>query len=142
MEIGLTRVTRTGNSTIGDLTVNGISECFILEDMDRGLKQSMALREILSKKIHGKTAIPAGRYEVAISFSNRFKKKLPLLLNVPGFEGIRIHPGNTANDSEGCLLTGKTKSTDFVGNSRAAFATLFAKIEAALKKEKVFITIS
>jgi hypothetical protein len=92
-------------------------------------------------KIHGKTAIPEGIYEVIINFSSRFKKPLPRLLKVPNFEGILIHPGNTSRDTEGCILVGTTKSKDFVGNSRAAFKTLFAKLEAALKKEKIFIQV-
>lgn len=129
MNMKLLRKTFTEESTIGDLSVNGKHECFTLEDRVRAVK------------IHGKTAIPAGIYEVTITFSDKFKKPLPLLLNVPNFTGIRIHPGNTAVDTEGCILVGTTKTADFVGNSRVAFKALFAKIEAALKKEKIFMEI-
>jgi hypothetical protein len=66
---------------------------------------------------------------------------LPLLLNVPAYEGIRIHPGNTDAHTEGCLLPGRTKSPDFVGSSKAAFTALFDKIKVAIQREKVFITI-
>lgn len=141
MELELTRAIRTGKSTIGELTINGNFECFILEDKDRGLQQSMPVSELLAKKIKTRTAIPSGRYEIVISFSNRFQKMLPLLLNVPAYEGIRIHPGNTDAHTEGCLLPGKTKSPDFVGSSKAAFTALFDKIKAAIQREKVFITI-
>jgi hypothetical protein len=129
MNIRLLRKTFTEESTIGDLTVNGQPECFTLEDKVRAVK------------IHGKTAIPAGIYEVTITFSEKFKKPLPLLLNVSNFAGIRIHSGNTAVDTEGCILVGTTKGPDRVNNSRVAFKALFAKIEAALKKEKVFIEV-
>jgi len=141
MELKLIRKERTEESTIGELSINGVHECFVLEDKDRGLTQSMTLEEIKAGKVHGKTAIPAGRYEVAITFSNRFQKYLPLLINVPGYEGIRIHPGNKAEHTEGCLLPGKTRGINVVGESRKAFADLFAKLKAVEKREKVFIEI-
>ena len=141
MELELTRTTRTNRSTIGELTVDGKFECFILEDKDRGLQQGMALSELMAAKIKTRTAIPTGRYEIVTNFSDRFQKMLPLLLDVPAFAGIRIHPGNTDADTEGCLLPGKTKSPDMVGSSRAAFTVLFDKIKAAMQREKVFITV-
>lgn len=142
MELQLTRTERTEESTIGHLHISGVHECFILEDKDRGLKQDMELNTIKSLKVYGKTCIPSGRYEVAITFSNRFKKYLPLLLNVPGFEGIRIHPGNVAANTEGCLLPGDAKQINMVTNSRVAFNRLFSKMKAVEKKEKIFIEIS
>jgi hypothetical protein len=142
MEIVLKRKILTSESTIGELYVNGVFECFILEDMDRGLDKSMSLAEIQSHKIHSKTAIPTGKYEVAITFSDRFKQYLPLVLGVPGYEGIRIHPGNTAADTEGCLLPGLEKQTNVVSKSKIAFSKLFAKLKAVEKKEKIFITIT
>jgi hypothetical protein len=141
MELELLRKTRSETFTIGELAVNGQFECFILEDKDRGLKKEMTLSELTNKKVHGKTAIPEGRYEVAITFSSRFQKMLPLLMDVPVFAGIRIHPGNTAADTEGCLLPGTAKGTDMVLNSRVAFTALFEKLKAATEQEKVFITI-
>lgn len=141
MEIELTRTTKTNRSTIGDLKINGVFECFILEDKDRGLRQGMTLSELSALKIKHQTAIPVGRYEIAISFSQKFRKMLPLLLDVPAFSGIRIHPGNTDADSSGCLLPGKSKEPNKVTSSRLAFTALFDKILAALQKEKVFITI-
>jgi hypothetical protein len=129
MNLRLLRRTFTDTSTIGQLTVDGKPECFTLEDKVRAVK------------IKGQTAIPAGIYEVTITFSDKFKKPLPLLLNVPNFAGIRIHPGNTAADTEGCILVGTTAAKDRVGNSKVAFAALFPKLQAALLKEKVFIEV-
>jgi Family of unknown function (DUF5675) len=141
MELELTRTTKTAKSTIGELTVNGVFECFILEDRDRGLRQGMTTSELVGLKVKTQTAIPTGRYEIIVSFSERFQKMLPLLLDVPAFAGIRIHPGNNDTHTEGCLLPGKTKAPDMVGSSRAAFTTLFDKIKAAMQREKVFITV-
>lgn len=141
MELKLQRFQRTDISTISKLFIDEEEFCFCLEDKDRGLHQGMTVQEILAIKVYGKTAIPTGKYQVVITFSNRFKKPLPLLINVPGYEGIRIHPGNTAADSSGCLLCGTTYDTDRVNNSREAFYELFEKIEKASKTEKIFITI-
>ena len=141
MELTLTRKTKTETSTIGNLNINGHFECFILEDVDRGLQQGMSNSELSNLKVHGNTCIPTGRYEIAISFSNKFQKLLPILMDVPVFAGIRIHSGNTALDTEGCLLTGQTKTKNFVGNSRLAFAALFAKLKTASRLEKIFILV-
>lgn len=141
MELEMTRKVRTQVSTISELKVNGVFECFVLEDKDRGLSKDMPLSEMMALKVHGKTAIPTGRYEIVISYSNRFQKYLPELRDVPGYAGIRIHPGNTAADTEGCLLPGQTKAKDMVGSSRVAFNALFTKLKAVERKEKIFITI-
>lgn len=129
MELLLKRLHKTNNSTIGELSINGKFECYTLEDVER------------VEKVKGKTAIPKGRYQVIITMSNRFKVELPLLLNVPNFEGIRIHAGNKATDTEGCLLLGTTRSVDFIGNSKLAMSKFLPKLKESLKKEKVFITI-
>jgi hypothetical protein len=141
MQLKLTRITRTDKSTIGKLFVDGAFLCYILEDKDRGLKQSDPLLVTKAKKMFGVTAIPAGTYEVILSYSNRFKKYLPQLVNVPAYEGVRIHPGNIPEHTEGCLLPGNTTAKDFVGDSRTAFEALMHVLEPALKREKVFITI-
>lgn len=117
MELLLKRLHKTINSTIGELYVNGVFECYTLEDVERTVK------------IKNETAIAKGKYKVVITYSNRFKRDLPLLLNVPNFEGVRIHSGNTNHDTEGCILVGLTRSKDFIGNSRKAFAKLFNKIK-------------
>jgi Family of unknown function (DUF5675) len=93
------------------------------------------------KKIYGMTAIPKGKYEIAITFSNKFQTYLPLLLKVPNYEGVRIHPGNTDADTLGCILVGLGKGKDMITESRKAFSVLFKKMQAVAKKEKIFITI-
>lgn len=130
MELKLTRDIFLPTRTLGVLYVDGIKECYICED---------AVRD---KKIHGETAIPAGRYEVIINMSPRFKRELPLLLNVPNYEGVRIHAGNTEYDTAGCLLPGKTRNSTGVFSSVIATNNLILKIRTALQAgKKVFITI-
>ncbi|NNV54533.1 DUF5675 family protein [Limnovirga soli] len=142
MELLLDRDVRTTDSTTGKLYINGKFECFILEDQDRELSQSNSIEQIVKSKVAGKTAIPAGRYKVIINQSARFKTLLPLLLNVPGFSGIRIHPGNTPADTEGCLLPGISRQSNKVIGSRIAFSKLFSKMQNAnLQNEEIFITI-
>jgi len=127
MKITIKRLYKTEKSTIGEMTIDGKWECYTLEDIERDVK------------IKSETAIPKGTYKVIINQSNRFKKLLPLLLNVPNFEGIRIHPGNTNHDTEGCILVGKTMSKDFIGQSRKAFESLFAKMKPA---KEITLTIT
>lgn len=113
------------SSTIGKLYVDGVFFAYTLEDIDRHLEDG-------GKKIHGETAIPRGSYKVIIDFSNRFQKQMMHVLNVPGFEGIRIHAGNTDKDTEGCILLGKVRSDNAVFNSREAVNALFEKVRSAL----------
>jgi hypothetical protein len=132
VDLRLARRVFTARSTIGDLYVDGQRECFTLED---------AVRE--GPKIPGQTAIPYGSYRIVIDYSFRFKRLLPLLVDVPGFTGIRIHPGNTDADTSGCILPGQTEHADSIGDSRAAFNPLFAKLQGALgRDEPVWIEIT
>lgn len=144
MELKLIRKYFTEKSTVGELYVNGKFQCHILEDTDRALDSEMSLKRIAWLKQKTKTAIPYGTYEIVISYSGKFKKYLPLLIKVPGYDGIRIHPGNYAEDTDGCLLPGtyNIKTPDFVGNSRIAFDALFKILQDAEKKEKIFIQIT
>lgn len=121
MELLLKRVQLDPDVTIGELYVNGRFEAFTCEDTVRpdGVK------------VYGQTAIPYGNYKVVITMSNRFKRLLPILLDVPNFSGIRIHPGNTSEDTEGCILPGAERLMKGVGKSRIAFDLLFAKLQAA-----------
>lgn len=146
MEIIVKRKWRGVNSTLSVVYVDGKIQDYILEDIDRDLNSDMTAMQILKVKIKGKTAIPIGRYPVTVTYSNRFKRRLPLLGNVKGFAGIRIHPGNTHENTDGCLLPGATRSlTDgdyHVESSRLACTKLEDQIHTALNKgEKVWIEI-
>lgn len=142
MKLKLIRVRPTQKSTIGQLYIDDVNTCHTLEDVDRGLYQNMPLEKIKAIKVHGQTAIPKGTYDVIITMSVRFKRELPLLLNVPGFEGIRMHPGNKPEDTEGCLLVGRTVGNDFIGESRIAFDNIFKQMKAAIaKNQRITITI-
>lgn len=134
MRLKLNRIQFTDISTIGELWIDDEEDrfCFTLEDKVRPH----------GVKVAGKTAIPPGQYEININWSQRFKRPMPLLLDVPGFEGVRIHAGNTEEDTEGCILVGFNRSPDFVGNSRAAFDALFAAMSRAYnEKEAIMISI-
>lgn len=123
MEIRVIRDHFTPGCTIGRMLIDGRFECFTLED---GIRRN---------KVDGATAIPTGRYPVSVTHSPRFKRRLPLLAKVPRFSGIRIHPGNSAADTAGCILVGQTRNdaSERVGASRLAFDALLPKIEAALR---------
>lgn len=141
MNITLNRIAKKAKYTIGKLYINDQYFCDTLEDTDRGLTQSMTEQQIGSKKVYGETAIPTGTYRIIISYSNKFKKQMPLLLNVPGFAGIRIHSGNTEKDSLGCILVGKNKAVGKVLESRDTYSKLFFILQEANKKETIKITI-
>lgn len=141
MNIILNRIAKKAKYTIGKLYINNKYFCDTLEDTDRGLTQSMTEQQIGSKKVYGETAIPTGTYRIIISYSNKFKKQMPLLLNVPGFAGIRIHSGNTEKDSLGCILVGKNKAVGKVLESRDTYSKLFSILQEANKKETIKITI-
>ena len=132
MKLLLKRVALRDSYTIGNLYVDSpVKFCDTLEDKVRpdGVK------------VYGETAIPAGKYKVIITWSNRFKRKLPLLLNVPGFEGIRIHPGNTAVDTHGCILVGVNDSKGHIGQSKFTFYELFKKMtDSKLSEFEIEIT--
>jgi len=132
MELKLIRKTFTDNSTIGELFNDDVFLCYTLEDMTREP----------DIKIPGRTSIPYGRYEVAITFSPKYNRKMPILLDVPNFEGIRIHSGNDDGDTEGCILVGLRKGKDMIFESRMAFARVKDLIGAKIAyDEKVFIAI-
>jgi len=133
MKLELKRTNKKPTFTQGELYIDGKFECYTIEDVvrDSGVK------------VDGQTAIPSGTYAISITFSNRFQKALPLLANVPNFVGVRIHSGNSSVDTEGCILVGRTKSSqDYIGESKLALAHLQPLIQAALdRKESVSITI-
>lgn len=115
--------------TIGKLYIDGQYFCDACEDTDRGLDQSMEVPEILKRKKKNETAIPTGVYTVRFTYSPRFKRLMPQIENVKGFSGVRIHAGNTAKDTEGCILLGRNTIKGGVTQSRA----WVTKFETALK---------
>lgn len=137
MKVKLVRDVFSLSSTGGKLYVDEAFECFTLEDYDRNIDKSMLLHVIESIKIPSATAIPTGTYQIIINDSQRFKRSMPLLLGVPGFSGVRIHSGNTASDTEGCLLVGKVRGVDFVGQSQAAFGPFFSKLKSAVERNEM-----
>lgn len=141
MNLKLTRKEFTSESTIGQLEIDGNFFCYTLEDVVRDKNNDGDLDDKGEEKVYGKTAIPKGKYEVIINYSERFKQQMPLLLNVKGFEGIRIHKGNSAVDTHGCILLGKSKSKDFIGMSNLAYNEFMTALKKATKGEKIFIEI-
>lgn len=122
MNLLLERDVCARDCTLGKLSIDGAFSCYTVEDVVRPE----------GEKIHGRTAIPSGRYRVVITHSPRFNRNLPLLLDVPNFEGIRIHAGNTAADTEGCILPGFKRTANGVAESRLAFEALYSRIAKAL----------
>lgn len=134
MKLTLNRIYKAPTYTIGKLYIDGEYYCDVIEDKVRDF--------VSDKKIMHETAIPFGTYEVVVNMSNRFKRLLPLLLNVPYFEGIRIHNGKDETSSSGCLIVGENKIKGKVINSTFYMNDLTNKLlEAQNKKEKNTITI-
>lgn len=132
MKLELRRKWFTKASTIGELYVDGSLECFVLEDRFRLPWEAKVPRE---------TCIPCGTFPVVVTHSPRFGIEMPLLLDVPGFMGVRIHPGNVPADTEGCLLPGLEVDADRVLQSREAYQRLFSKFTArAAEKHTITIT--
>ena len=153
MNITVKRIAKRDTYTIGKLYIDGKYYCDTIEDKDRGLKQSMSEKEILSNKIKHQTAIPTGTYEVTLKIkSAKYSQKkvfvqycnalMPRLLNVPGYDGVLIHTGNTEQDSSGCILVGYNKVVGKVINSMDAFKVIYPILkDASDKGEKITITI-
>lgn len=132
MELDLIRDLAKQDFTLGKLYLGGVVIAFTVED---------TLREVLGQpvvkwKVPGKTAIPEGRYQIVMTQSTRFKRIMPLLLNVPGFQGIRIHSGNTAEDTEGCIILGLKRTAIGVANSREACARFENRVNQTIADGK------
>lgn len=139
MLIELKRDPSADGCTIGKLFVDGQFQCFTLEDVVREVPG----QPVATWKVQNQTAIPTGTYKVIVDFSEHFQKQLPHILNVPGFDGIRIHSGNTADDTEGCILVGNQQGSGEVLDSKTAFGVLFPKIKDAIAQgQTVQLTIS
>lgn len=153
MELRLNRIARKNGYTIGRLSINGKYFSDTLEDSDRGLSSSMSLDVLKKKKLPHITAIPTGKYQITMDvISPKFSKskfyqqfgegRVPRLLNVPAYQGVLIHCGNTAKDTDGCILVGKNTKVGMVLYSKQTYANLYPLLEAAAKhKENIFITI-
>ena len=138
MHIHAHRNVFTDESTISMVTVNDDFVCNLLEDTDRRLEDG-------NQKVYGRTAIPRGFYEIKMDYSPKYKRNMPHVLDVPQYEGIRIHPGNKADDTEGCLIPGYYDDTrkDWVSNSKVAYEKLLSMmLNAWTAGEKVTLEIS
>lgn len=128
--------------TIGQLYNGNTYLCNTVEDTDRGLHSNMAAAQIAKLKIKGQTAIPTGSYKVEVTDSPKFKRPLPLVLNVPGFSGIRIHRGQNANSTEGCIIPGENTVKGGVTNSTRYEEVITKLIQNAQKNnEECWLTI-
>ena len=136
MKLSLIRKIFTDKSTIGTLQIDGGVSMFTLEDVDRKLESG-------GVKIPGKTAIPRGVYKVTIDLSQRFQRSMLHILNVPQFEGIRIHAGNVNADTEGCILVGGNKGIDVISNSKVTLNQLFILVQDAIVRgEEITIEVA
>ncbi len=138
MNLKLERIYLGDTFTVGKLSYEDKFICYTLEDKVREVEG----QPVSSWKIQNETAIPRGTYPISITFSNRFQVRLPLLSNVDGYTGIRIHTGNTSKNTEGCILVGSSwdGKSDWIGSSKIAFSSLMPLIEES--KEPCFISIS
>jgi hypothetical protein len=141
VKLKLQRRFKGSDYTIGSLYVDGKYFCDVLEDVDRGLKQSMTEAEIKRLKVRGQTAIPTGTYKVVTNivspkYSTReaykfCEGKVPRLLDVKGYEGVLIHIGNYPEDTDGCILVGENKIKGQVINSTETFKRLYELLKTA-----------
>jgi hypothetical protein len=149
MEIKIKRIYLTETTSIGELRINGGFFCWTLEDKVREPKARPTEELhawVKSWKVQNSTAIPRGRYKLEITWSNRFGLLLPVLNDVPGFTGIRIHPGNSFKDTEGCILLGLEKGKDVIYKSRLAQRLFMNAISTQIKytvklKEETWVEI-
>ena len=153
MKLEIERKWPKATYTIGRLYVDGVLFCNTLEDRDRGLKQSDNLDYIKTRKVYGETSIPKGTYTVSMNVTSPkyaavswywqlCKGKMPRLRDVPGFDGILIHPGNTALDTLGCILVGKNTKVGQLTESKATFKALYKEMKKASDRGEVIeITI-
>ena len=141
MNLTLKRLNLTPNYTEGELYVNGVYFCKTLEDTNRDLNKNGQF-DNNEKKVYGETCIPYGKYKVILSYSPKFKRELPEILEVPNFQGIRIHRGNKISDTYGCVLCGEKVNNGYLSNStpyEIKLVELFK--QAKSRNEESFIEI-
>ncbi|MDY3935731.1 MAG: DUF5675 family protein [Prevotella sp.] len=134
MKIEVRRIARKASYTIGRMFIDDKYFCDTLEDVDRGLTSLMPTEEVAKVKKNGATAIPTGAYSVAYTYSPKFKRQMPLLLGVKGFEAIRIHSGNSDKDTEGCILVGRNTQVGRLTESKFTFEKLNAMLQTEIAK--------
>jgi hypothetical protein len=117
--------------TIGRVFIDDVFFANSMEDKDRGLTKDMPLAEIKKRKVYGETAIPAGKYEVRMTYSPKYKRMMPQVMDVPGWTGVRMHSMNEAKDSLGCIGLGKNDKPGWISNSRATCAEFEKRLIAA-----------
>ena len=149
MELELRRIAKKDTYTIGKLYIDGKYFCDTLEDKDRGLSQALSLEENKGRKVAGVTAIPTGRYLVRMDIvSPKYSKraqyafcegKVPRLINVPAYQGVLIHIGNSSYDTDGCILVGKNTVVGRVLESTVTFKALYERMKEA--KDDIYITV-
>ena len=151
MKILLKRIAKKATYTIGKIYVDEQYVCDCIEDKDRGLKQSMTLEQINKLKVFGQTAIPTGEYKVTLNvISPKYSKstwykqnangaRVPRILNVKGFDGVLIHTGNTATDSQGCVIVGINDKVGMVSKSKETFKKLYQILQSS--KDDITLTI-
>lgn len=150
MEIKVDRKWKKEKYTIGRLYINNEFICNTIEDIDRGLTQSMSEEEIKSKKIYGKTAIPSGRYKILMNvvspkfsqkefYMNVCKGKVPRLEGIKGFSGVLIHSAATADNVEGCIGVGFNTEIGRLTSIKEAFEKVYSRLSSS--KEDIWITI-
>lgn len=141
MKLTLKRLNLTPNYTEGELYVNGVYFCKTLEDTNRDLNKNGQF-DNNEKKVYGETCIPYGKYKVILSYSPKFKRELPEILEVPDFQGIRIHRGNKISDTLGCILCGEKVKNGYLSNSTPyEFKLVELLKQANLRNEESFIEI-
>lgn len=139
LRLTVDRAWKKADYTISRLFVDGERWCEALEDTDRGLKDSMRTEEIKAKKIYGKTAIPSGKYVVTMTYSPKFRRNLPLINDVKCFSGIRIHAGNTNQDTSGCILPGKNSKVGMVTDSTYWTDRLILAIKQTIDRGEIVL---
>lgn len=139
INLQLERIFLADTYTIGKLSINGIFFSDTLEDKTRDLNKDGDLDDLGEGKVYGETSIPYGRYKVILSYSPKFKRILPEILNVKGFTAIRIHAGNTPKDTLGCILVGENKVKGGLINSRLTESALIQKLQ--LLNDEIYINI-
>lgn len=131
-EFLLERLQLDDDVTIGRLSIGGVHVCWTCEDPEREVDG----KPVADWKVKGATAIPRGRYQILRTWSPRFQRTLPLLLDVPGFDGVRIHTGNDAGDTEGCILPGLERRPKGVGSSQLAYRELLKWLDAIERQHR------